>query len=39
MTDPRTRFAHQRLDAYRIALDLFAGVEELAPRSLTASRI
>jgi four helix bundle protein len=30
VTDPRTRFAHQRLDAYRIALDLFAGVEELA---------
>ena len=29
MTDPRTRFTHQRLDAYRIALDLFGGVEEL----------
>jgi four helix bundle protein len=26
----RTRFAHQRLDAYRVALDLFAGVEIVA---------
>jgi four helix bundle protein len=25
-----TRFAHQRLDAYRIALELFVGVETLA---------
>ena len=25
-----TRFAHHRLDAYRIALDLFAGVEQFA---------
>ena len=25
-------FAHQRLDAYRVALDLFAGVEDLASR-------
>lgn len=27
-----TRFAHQRLDAYRVALDLFRGAEELAKR-------
>jgi four helix bundle protein len=25
-------FAHQRLDAYRVALELFAGVEDLAAR-------
>ena len=25
-----TRFAHQRLDAYRVAFELFCGVEELA---------
>ena len=25
-------FAHQRLDAYHVALELFAGVEELASR-------
>jgi len=27
--DYRTRFAHERLDAYRVALDLFRGVEEI----------
>ena len=26
----QTRFGHQRLDAYRVALDLYAGVEKLA---------
>jgi four helix bundle protein len=30
MASTRTRFAHQRLDAYRVALELFAGVEALA---------
>ncbi|MFQ5845938.1 MAG: four helix bundle protein [Planctomycetota bacterium] len=32
MTDATftTRFTHQRLDAYRVALELFAGVERLA---------
>jgi four helix bundle protein len=29
MADSPSRFAHQRLDAYRVALDLFAGVERL----------
>ena len=34
MTDrqPPTRFAHQRLDAYRVAFQLFRGVEDLARR-------
>jgi four helix bundle protein len=27
---PTTRFAHQRLDAYHVAMDLFRGVEEIA---------
>jgi four helix bundle protein len=27
---PTTRFAHQRLDAYRVAVELFRGVEQLA---------
>lgn len=27
---PSNRFTHQRLDAYRVALDLYRGVEELA---------
>ena len=27
---PTTQFAHQRLDAYRVAFDLFLGVEALA---------
>ncbi len=30
MTDNHTRFAHQRLDAYRVAVELYAGVERLA---------
>ena len=32
MTDQphSTRFAHQRLDAYRVAFELFCGVEDLA---------
>lgn len=32
MTDqpPPTRFAHQRLDGYRVAFELFRGVEDLA---------
>ena len=30
MSDTITRFAHQRLDAYRVALELFEGVEHLA---------
>ena len=31
MSDPiNARFAHQRLDAYRVAVELFAGVERLA---------
>ena len=30
MTDTNTRFAHQRLDAYRVAVELYAGVERLA---------
>jgi len=31
MTDPRTtRFVHERLDAYHVALELFAAVERLA---------
>ena len=29
-------FAHQRLDAYHVALELFAGVEHLASRFLIA---
>jgi len=29
MTYFPTRFAHQRLDAYRVALELFVGVEQL----------
>jgi len=28
----QSRFAHQRLDAYRVALRLFAGVEDLAAK-------
>lgn len=30
MSDTITRFAHQRLDAYRVALELFKGVEHVA---------
>ena len=30
MTAHTNRFVHHRLDAYRVALDLFRGVEELA---------
>jgi len=29
-TSPRTRFAHERLDAYHVALELYRGVETLA---------
>ena len=29
MTDAHSNFAHHRLDAYRVALELFAGVEQL----------
>jgi four helix bundle protein len=29
MTESPSRFAHQRLDAYHVALELFAGVERL----------
>ncbi|MFQ5844651.1 MAG: four helix bundle protein [Planctomycetota bacterium] len=28
----KSRFTHQRLDAYRVAIELFRGVEELAAR-------
>jgi len=36
MTDTNSRFAHQRLDAYRVALELFKGVEETPlPRGFT----
>ena len=31
-TSPTTRFAHQRLDAYHVALQLFQEVESLATR-------
>ena len=32
MTTSITRFPHQRLDAYRVAFELFEGVERLAAR-------
>jgi four helix bundle protein len=30
MSDTTTRFAHQKLDAYRVAMELFVGVEAVA---------
>ena len=31
-TDPTSRFAHQRLDAYRVAVEMFREVEQVAER-------